>query len=470
MTAPACVSRPGVMVVRNPWSGAVLAELPAAGAPQVEAALERARAGAVAAAGLSRAARGDILDRTAASLEADAEGAACLITQEAGKPIAQARKEVRRAVNTLRLSAAEARRLCGETLPFDSFAGAEGVTGFFEREPLGVILGVTPFNDPLNLVCHKAGPAIAGGNALILKPSELAPLSAMALASRLEAAGLPPGVFTVINGGPEAVRHLAGDPCVRMISFTGGTAAAEAIVRAGGVKRYAMDLGGVAPVLVMADADLDAAVASCVSGAFWAAGQNCVGVQRILVERPIAEAFTSAFAAAAGALRLGDPMDETVDVGPMINADHASRVETLIGEATGLGARLLTGGARRGALLAPAVLADTPAQARLSVEEAFGPVVSIVAADDLDEALALANSTEISLHAAIFTGSLDQALAATRRLQASSVMVNMSSDFRHDAMPFGGFKAGGLGREGVRFALEEMTQTKVTAFAPLTRR
>lgn len=464
MIAPGRVAPVETIVVRNPWSGEVLDELPVARARGVEAALERARAGAVIAAGLSRAARGDILDRTAASLEGDAEAAARLITQESGKPILQARKEVRRAVNTLRLSAAEARRLCGETLPFDAFAGNEGVTGFFERAPLGVILGVTPFNDPLNLVCHKAGPAIAGGNALILKPSELAPLSAMSLAARLEAAGLPPGVFTLVNGGPEAVRHLASDPCVRMISFTGGMAAASAIVRAGGVKRYAMDLGGVAPVLVMADADLDAAVASCVSGAFWAAGQNCVGVQRIIVERPIARAFAEAFAARTAALKLGDPMDETVDVGPMINTDHAQRVEGLIAEATGRGARLLTGGLRRGALLEPAVLADTPPQVKLSVEEAFGPVVSIVAADDLEAALAVANSTDVSLHAAIFTRDLDTALKATRRLEASSVLVNMSSDFRLDAMPFGGFKSGGVGREGVRYALEEMTQSKVTAF------
>lgn len=464
MIAPGRVAQAETIVVRNPWSDEVLDELPAARARDVEAALERARAGAVIAAGLSRAARGDILDRTATSLEGDAEAAARLITQESGKPILQARKEVRRAVNTLRLSAAEARRLCGETLPFDAFAGNEGVSGFFERAPLGVILGVTPFNDPLNLVCHKAGPAIAGGNALILKPSELAPLSAMSLAARLEAAGLPPGVFTLINGGPEAVRHLASDPCIRMISFTGGMAAASAIVRAGGVKRYAMDLGGVAPVLVMADADLDAAVDSCVSGAFWAAGQNCVGVQRIIVERPIARAFAEAFAARTAALKLGDPMDETVDVGPMINADHAQRVERLIAEATGRGARLLTGGVRRGALLEPAVLADTPTQVKLSVEEAFGPVVSIVAADDLEAALVVANSTDVSLHAAIFTRDLDNALKATRRLEASSVLVNMSSDFRLDAMPFGGFKAGSVGREGVRYALEEMTQSKATVF------
>ncbi|MEI9995607.1 MAG: aldehyde dehydrogenase family protein [Rhizomicrobium sp.] len=454
------------IVVANPYDGTLLAELPSASPADVDDAVASAQEAAEVSAGLSRAARGEILDRTAWLLEEEAEGAARLIVREAGKTIRQARKEVRRAVNTLHLSAAEARRLAGEVVPFDSFSGNEGRIGYFTYEPLGLIAGITPYNDPLNLVAHKVGPAIAGGNAILLKPSELAPLSAIRLAKLFAAAGLPPDIFSILTGGPLAASRLAGAPAVRMVSFTGGMAAAAKIVQAGGVKRYAMDLGGNAPVMVMADCDLEKAVENSVSGAFWAAGQNCVGVQRIFVEQSIASRFVDAFVARTRALMVGDPLDEATDMGPMISAAHAARAMELVGDAVRRGARLLAGGSARGALMTPTVLLDTPHAASAWRDEAFGPMVSIESVPDIDAALALANACDASLHAAIFTTDLNRALTATKSLQASGVMINDSSDFRLDAMPFGGFKQGSMGREGVRFALSEMTQSKVVMFGP----
>lgn len=456
----------GRVIVNNPFDGTVVEELAAATGEDVDLAITSAARAAEMSAELSRAKRADILENTALLLEGDAETTARLIVAESGKTIRQARKEVRRAANTIRLSAAEARRLAGEVVPFDSFPGNEAHTGYFTREPLGVIAAITPYNDPLNLAAHKLGPAIAGGNAVVLKPSELAPLSALKLGKFLLKAGLPEDIATLLIGDAGAAARLVAAAPVRMVSFTGGFATAECIVRSAGAKRFAMDLGGNAPVLVMADCDLDAAVESCVSGAFWAAGQNCIGVQRILVEEPVVDRFVEAFVARTRALIVGDPMDEDADMGPMISAAHAARARSLIDDAVRQGARLLTGGGGAGTIVMPTVLADTPHDAHAWRNEAFGPVVSVEPVADLEMALTYANACDASLHAAIFTNDLGRALQAAKRLQASGVMVNVSSDFRLDSMPFGGFKRGSIGREGVRFAIEEMTQSKVVMFAP----
>lgn len=333
--------------------------------------------------------------------------------------------------------------------------------GWFTREPLGIILAITPFNDPLNLVAHKLGPAIAGGNAVILKPSELAPLSALALVEVLIEAGLPTDVVTPVVGGSDLGAALVAVRAIRMVSFTGGFRTGEAISRLAGLKKLAMDLGGNAPVIVMADAALDQAVEACVSGAFWAAGQNCIGTQRILIERPIYEAFSAAFVAQTTALRTGNPHDEATDVGPMITEAAARSAEALVARAMASGARLLTGHRREGALYAPTVLEVVPHDAALWCEEAFAPVVTLEPFDSFDQAIAMANAVDFSLHAGIFTSSLALALEASSRIEAGGVMVNDSSDYRFDAMPFGGFKYGSLGREGVRFAYEDMTQPRV---------
>ncbi|WP_234352941.1 aldehyde dehydrogenase family protein, partial [Streptomyces sp. NRRL B-1140] len=266
--------------VHNPYTGEVIASVPTVAAGAVGGILRQAGRGRRTAAALSRASRAGVLERAARLVERRAESFARLIVGEAGKTIAQARKEVARAVNTLSLSGAEARRNVGEVIPFDSYEGSEKRQGWFTREPLGIIAAITPFNDPLNLVAHKLGPAIAGGNAVILKPSALTPLSALRLVDTLIEAGLPEEIVTVVNGDAGIAAAIVAAPDVRMVSFTGGFATGEAISRTAGLKKLAMDLGGNAPVIVMDDADLDEAVASCVSGAFWAAGQNCIGTQR----------------------------------------------------------------------------------------------------------------------------------------------------------------------------------------------
>lgn len=447
--------------VFNPFDGSIAGQVPVALPADLPQIMARAGQGQVIARALPRHRRAHILETAAALVQAKADSFARQITAEAGKTIRQARKEVTRCINTLKLSAEEAKRGAGEVIPFDAYAGSENRMGWFTREPLGIILAITPFNDPLNLVAHKLGPAIAGGNAIILKPSELAPLSALALVDVLIEAGLPPEVVTPVVGGPDLGKALVAARSIRMISFTGGFRTGEAISRLAGLKKLAMDLGGNAPVIVMADAALDQAVEACVSGAFWAAGQNCIGTQRILIERPVYEAFRDAFVAQTTALRAGNPLDEATDLGPMITEAAAQSAEELVARAIETGARLLAGHRRNGAIYAPTVLEAVPHDAPLWCEEAFAPVVTLEPFDSFDQAIDLANAVDFSLHAGIFTSRLDLALEASSRIEAGGVMVNDSSDYRFDAMPFGGFKYGSLGREGVRFAYEEMTQPRV---------
>ncbi|WP_190814573.1 aldehyde dehydrogenase family protein [Saccharopolyspora pogona] len=450
-----------ISAVRNPYSGEVIGSVHMVDAAAIDSILQRARNGSRTAQAMSRASRAAALEGAARLVEQRAEFFTSLIVKESGKTITQARKETARAVNTLALSAAEARRNAGEMVPFDAFEGSENRKGWFTREPLGIIAAITPFNDPLNLVAHKLGPAIAGGNAVILKPSELTPLSALRLVGALVEAGLPEEVVTVVNGNAEVGAAIVTAREVRMVSFTGGFATGEAIARSAGLKKLAMDLGGNAAVIVMEDADLDLAVDSCVSGAFWAAGQNCVGTQRILIAREAYETFRNAFVARTKRLRVGDPADESTDVGPMITADAARTARAKVDTAIASGATLLCGNQLDGSFYTPTVLEDVPAECAIWQEEAFAPVVCLQPFDSFDDALQRANEVDFSLHAGIFTANLDRALSAAQLLEASGVMINDSSDYRFDAMPFGGFKYGSMGREGVRFAYEEMTQTKV---------
>ncbi|MBB6421137.1 aldehyde dehydrogenase family protein [Streptomyces sp. AK010] len=451
----------GCVPVHNPYSGEAIGSVCATGADAIGDVVQRARRGRTTAQTMSRAARAAVLDGAARLIEQRHEDFSQLIVGEAGKTIIQARKEVSRAVNTLALSAAEARRNAGEVLPFDAYEGSQMRQGWFTREPLGIIAAITPYNDPLNLVAHKLGPAIAGGNAVILKPSAYTPLSALRLVDTLIEAGLPEDVVTVVNGGADIGSAIVSASDVRMVSFTGGFATGEAISRTAGLKKLAMDLGGNAPVIVMDDADLDTAVESCVSGSFWAAGQNCIGTQRILVAREVYERFRDAFVARTLRLRIGDPADERTDVGPMITRQAALKAQAMVDATLARGAKLLCGSELQGSLYTPTVLENVAADCDIWQEEAFAPVVVLRPVDSFEEAVALANETDFSLHAGIFTSSLDQAMAAARLLEAGGVMINDSSDYRFDAMPFGGFKYGSMGREGVRFAYEEMTQPKV---------
>ncbi|UUL76084.1 aldehyde dehydrogenase family protein [Pseudarthrobacter sp. Fe7] len=459
--APLSGILPAFRDVLNPYDGTVVGTVPLTSPEDVDAVISTARAGAVQARALSRHRRGKLLDDAASVIQARREDFAQTVTAESGKTIRQARKEVLRAINTLRLSAAEARRNAGETVPFDSYEGSEDRIGWYTREPLGIIAAITPYNDPLNLVAHKVGPALAGGNAVILKPSALTPLSAQMLADVLTEVGLPGGVLTVVHGDREVAEAIVKCREVRMVSFTGGFATGEAIARTAGLKKLAVDLGGNAPVIVMDDADLPAAVEACISGAFWAAGQNCVGVQRILVAEPLYTEFRRSFLQETSRLAAGNPAVDSTDVGPMISAASVERLRAKIDAAAAAGAIVLAGNTGEGNLLHPTVLENVPPESRLWKEEVFGPVVMLHPFATFDEAVEVANAVDFSLHAGIFTRSLDTALQAASRIDAGGVMVNDSSDYRFDGMPFGGSKYGSMGREGVRFAYEEMTQPKV---------
>ncbi|NIE77160.1 aldehyde dehydrogenase family protein [Pantoea sp. Ap-967] len=449
------------ITVTCPFDGSVVGMVADMPASHVDNLIITARQGATISRNLPRHMRAQILETTAALVERDKEVFAKLIVAESGKTLRQSRKEVLRCINTLKLSAEEAKRNAGEVIPFDAYVGSESRQGWFTREPLGIIVAITPYNDPLNLVAHKLGPAVAGGNAVVLKPSELAPLSAIHLVKCMVKAGLPPEVVTITTGGAALGEALVSHRAVRMISFTGGFVTGEKISRSAGLKKLAMDLGGNAPIIVLADCDVLLAVEACVSGAYWAAGQNCIGTQRILIEEGVYEQFKQQFVALTKTLVVGDPFREETDVGPMINDQAAKRAQAQVGEAMASGAVVLFGNHRDGAIYSPTILEEVGPSCSLWKDEAFSPVVVLQSVKSLDEALVLANSPEYALHAGVFTNNIQLALRVARELEAGGIMINDSSDYRFDAMPFGGFKYGSMGREGVRFAYEDMTQPKV---------
>ena len=406
-----------------------------------------------------------VLNEAAQFVKDKQEDFARTITLEGIKTLYEARKEVERCAQTLRISAEEARRLNGETIAFDQMPGSEGRKGFYTLEPLGVIGAITPFNDPLNLVAHKVGPAIASGNTIIVKPDSRTPLSALKLAEAFCQAGLPEGILQVITGAGNVVGHtLVTDPRVRMISFTGGRETGETIMQQGGLKKFVMELGNNAPVIVMPDADLEAACDALISGAFWAAGQNCLHVQRIFIHEAVFSQICEKLVEATRKLNVGDKLDEQTDMGPMIDEKAAEKVEALVQDALAKGARCLVGGTRDGAYVQPTLLTDISSTARLNKEEVYGPVSLLYSFETLEEAITQANAAPFGLQAAIFTKSLEVAFQAASELEYGGVMVNDSTDYRIDAMPFGGPKGSGLGREGVRFAMQEMTEQKVVCF------
>lgn len=454
------------MPIYNPWTGERIQDVACAGHIHVVQALESARLGARQSRALSTAERSGVLQRAAALVESRSEAFAHCITAESGKPINAARREVARCVNTLRLSAEEATRIVGETLNYDSFSGGEGRRGYYQFEPLGIVVAITPFNDPLNLVAHKLGPAIASGNATILKPAEQAPLSALMLVRMLLEAGLPPGVVNVLTGyGGEFGAALVGAPEVALVSFTGGVRAGQVIAGQAGVKRLLMELGANSPVIVSERGDLDRAVPACVSGAFWASGQNCLGVQRIYVQESIYAEFAERFTAQVRALQVGDPASVSSDLGPLISPADVVRVNQWVQQAQAQGATLLCGGGTVGEVAyQPTVLDVAERRVPVSDTEVFGPVVTLHSYRVLEDAIAAANGPEFMIHGAIFTDSLQEAMRAISDLDCAGVLVNDSTDYRLDAMPFGGSKRGSMGREGVRHTIAQMVQTKTVCF------
>jgi len=451
--------------VLNPFNNELIDTVPSGDRSDVEAAFQAAEEGFKINRNIPVHQRISILYKTAEILKSHQEEFSRTIATEGSKTIKEARKEVSRCIDTITISAEEARRIVGETIPFDSREGSENRVGYYYRFPIGIILAITPFNDPLNLVAHKVGPAIAGGNAVVLKPATVTPLSALKLGEAFIEAGLPWKILNIVTGhGSKIGDALVKDPRARMISFTGGTEVGEEIVSKAGLKKIGMELGSNSPVIVMDDADLEQAVELSVSGAFWAVGQNCLGVQRIYIHKDVYDEFEEMFVARTKKMKVGFQLEEDTDMGPMITEGEAERVEMWIKEALEAGAELLAGGKREGTLFEPTVFRNMPSSAKLNCEEVFGPVVNLYKVSSLDVAISLANSVKYGLHGAIFTRSLSNAFKAIKELDVGGVMVNDSTDYRIDMMPFGGVKWSGLGREGIKFALLEMTEPKVVCF------
>jgi glyceraldehyde-3-phosphate dehydrogenase (NADP+) len=451
--------------VRDPYDNQLIDTVPAGSKEDVETVLKNAVEGFEIARKLTVYQRAGILYKTAQIIKDRLEDFAVTIAREGSKTIREARKEAGRCVNTLIVAAEESKRILGETIPFDSFPGGEKRVGYYYRFPVGVILAITPFNDPLNLVAHKLGPAIAAGNAVILKPATVTPLSALKLGEAFLEAGLPHKVLNIITGHGSVIGDmLVKDKRVRMISFTGGLEAGERITKTAGIKKIGMELGSNSPVLVADDCDLDLAVESCVSGAFWAAGQNCIGVQRIYIMKGIYDKFVEGFVKRTEAYKVGPKLEENCDMGPMITENEAKRVEAWVAAALRSGAKIRCGGVRHGAVMEPTVLENVPETATIHQEEVFGPTVNLYPVQSLDEAIQKANSLNFGLHAAIFTRNIDRAMKAAYELDCGGVMINDSTDYRLDSMPFGGVKNSGLGREGIKFSLQEMTEPKVVSF------
>jgi acyl-CoA reductase-like NAD-dependent aldehyde dehydrogenase len=379
-----------------------------------------------------------------------------------GKPRRAATFEAKRVGAFLRACATQVPHLAGEVLPLDAAAAGAGRFGFTVRVPYGVVAAVTPFNGPANLLIQKVAPALAVGNAVVVKPSPPGTEVALLLAQAMKASGLPDGLFNVVPGGRETAKLLAAHPLVSVVTVTGSTAAGNELARAAGAKKFVGELGSNAANIVCADADLADAATRIAGAAFEASGQQCISAQRVIVERPVFDRFLELFVAAAKKLKVGDPEDASVDVGPMVSGAAADRVEKMIEDAVAKGARLVLKPERRGAILGPAIVADAPGEARLMREEAFGPVVVVQRVADVDAALELANASEFGLQGACFTGSLETAFKVSRKLKVGSLWINDASRFRLDTYPFGGVGASGFGREGVRYAMEELSQWKFT--------
>jgi acyl-CoA reductase-like NAD-dependent aldehyde dehydrogenase len=451
--------------VRSPYSGELVGRVASGGADEARAAVDAAHA--AMRSPLPAHERAAILERVRGELHARAEEVARVLSAEAAKPIGAARLEVERAQTTLTAAAVAARTLAGEVVPMDASVAGAGKIAFTIRVPIGVVAAITPFNFPLNLVVHKLAPALAAGCAVVLKPAEKTPLSAFALADAFEAAGLPAGWLNVVAGDPIAIGDvLVEDERVRLITFTGSGAVGWAIRERAPRKRVLLELGNATPAIVLADADLDLAAERLAATAFLFAGQACVSVQRIYVERTVRHAFLDRFLPRVEALRTGDPADEETDVGPVIDAASRERILSWIEAARTAGATILAGGdATDDGVVRPTVIADAAPDLDVSCREVFGPLCTVNAVDSLDEALRLANATAYGLQAGIFTRDLGAALRAAQQLEFGAVVVNETPSFRADPMPYGGVKDSGNTKEGPEAAVREMTEERLVVLA-----
>ena len=455
--------------IRSPFDGRVVGSTFLASAEQMERAVVGAAAGYERMRSLGAWERADILRKTAAGIGARREELAALLSAEAGKPIRDARAEIDRGALTFRLAAEEAERMIGETIPLDLAPASKGRLGITRRFPVGPVLGISPFNFPLNLAAHKVAPAIAAGCSIVLKPPSADPLIMLKVAEIATEAGLPAGALSVIPTARDVADRLVEDERFRLLSFTGSPAIGWKMKARAGKRRVLLELGGNAACIVDASANLDWAVKRALVGAFAYAGQVCISVQRIFVHDAIADEFEKRFVAGAAQLKVGDPADEATDVGPLIDDGAAKRTEEWIAEAVAAGARVLAGGAPvqvgQPRLFAPTILANVPRSARICSDEAFAPVVILERYSDFAQVIASVNESRFGLQCGVFSNDLAHVRAAFDQLEVGGVIVNDVPTYRIDNMPYGGVKESGLGREGIRWSIEEMTELRLLVLA-----
>ncbi|MFH5187360.1 aldehyde dehydrogenase family protein [Paenibacillus sp. TAB 01] len=444
-----------------PYDGRLLAHISKADAGDVREAIAGAHSAFDVMRKLPAYRRSEILASVVLQLKQRREEAAQLLSLEAGKPIRTARAEIGRTITTYEFAAEEAKRISGETIPMDAAPGGEGRVGFTWREPLGTVVAICPFNFPFNLVAHKVGPAIAAGNTVVLKPAEQTPLSALFIAELFREAGLPDGALQVVTGsGRELGDALVEDERVKKITFTGSSEVGKRIKAKAGLRKVTLELGSNSGLIVEPDAALDAIIPRCVEGAFAFAGQVCISLQRIYVHESIYQEFTDRFIEQTKQLRVGDPSDEQTDVSSMIHERETERIHSWVQEAVEAGARIGYGGRRENSVYLPTVLLDVKREMAVSCKEVFAPVVSIVAYKHLEEAIESVNDSVYGLNVGIYTQNLTTAFRAAKEIQAGGVIVNDIPTFRVDHMPYGGVKESGYGREGIKYAVQEMTELK----------
>ncbi|KGF71274.1 aldehyde dehydrogenase [Hoeflea sp. BAL378] len=454
-----------VDVLADKYAGKPFGEMAVATAAQVDQAV----AGAVEGQRLDKLSpyeRYQILMRASEIVRTRSAELIELMRNEAGFTNADGENEVRRCAQTLELSAEQAKMLHGELVPMLSAEGARDRMGYTIRAPRGVVCAITPFNSPLNTLAHKVGPALAGGNSVVIKPSNFTPLSAVALCEVLLEAGLPPKLIALVHGRGRTIgRQLLEDQRIAYYAFTGSTEVGREIQQAAGLRGVQLELGSIASTIVCHDADIDRAIPKILNAGFRKAGQVCTSVQRLHVDNRILDVFREKLVEAIGKIKAGDPADPETLIGPMISRHHAERAESWIAEAVAAGARIVTGGSREGSVIQPTVLENVSDQMKVVCEEIFAPVVSLMGFDDVEQAVERANASPFGLAAGLFTSNLHTALRIAPRLRFGGVHVNEASSARIDAMPFGGVKASGFGREGPAYAVREMTEERLITIA-----
>jgi acyl-CoA reductase-like NAD-dependent aldehyde dehydrogenase len=447
--------------VRDPYSGQVLAQVCQAEPEHIEQVIVSIKRVSTEFAKIPAHARAKALCHMASGLSNRREEFAATICHEAGKPISDARREVDRAIHTFSIAAEESKRIPGEILPMDLTPGGESYSGSVKRFPIGTVLGITPFNFPLNLVAHKVAPCLAAGNPIVIKPAPQTPLTSLLLGEVFLTTGLPPEALTILPCSNALAEQMVIHPGFQALSFTGSVTVGWMLKGKAGYKRVLLELGGNAGVIIEPDGNLDVAIDRCVAGGYGYSGQSCISVQRIFVHESRYDYFIKTFVDRVQALSIGDPSLEKTVVGPLIDEQAARRVETWIQEAVSQGAKLLTGGTRRDSFIEPAVLTHVNSNMKICCEEIFGPVVTVTSYQSFQEALALLNESQFGLQAGIFTNNIDRIYEAYSCLEVGALLVNEIPTFRADHMPYGGIKQSGLGREGVRYAIQELTEPKL---------